>query len=549
MYTKEQKYLCARYAMLGVLNGSIEQKDYSCLQQLYELIHIDNRKLVQRLHEHRFICLSPRETIFTDMAYIIFEESENNNAILESFYSFYSKKFPDIILKLKKAESLYEKNHSPYTDLIKSNIQHRQQFELFVLFYSDVIWDIEIYGIDFSSFCRAEQYGLLTSDHYKLDNFRFNTGESIFTSKQYERYVSKRKEELALAASKTFNDPNIKADNIAQVLGEILRSKSTDKSTPMSPLLDGIVTGTARDILIDQHCGAAWYEQVTVTSRQRSGYSLGYRPNVDELIDIYYKNVVTTAYARLLKETGEQMSMLYLARKCMSESPLVDLYAIMYMYNLSIFSKLFTVSMEDYYRNFSWEKITQQALSVRYENIISALEAQMKVCLEKVSSLAEQNQMLLAQMSKKIDSDILPYERSIADFANKLNAKDEEISSLKIQLASKEKYIELLLSADDPDVQEEINLDELKQKRYLFVGAAKEALPQLRKEFPNSLFMETEGYSLKNIKVDGVVMLIKYMSHAMFYKVNSTAALTNIPIVRCNTKNINTIYHTMSTIL
>ena len=42
-----------------------------------------------------------------------------------------------------------------------------------------------------------------------------------------------------------------------------------------------------------------------------------------------------------------------------------------------------------------------------------------------------------AQMSKKIDSDILPYERSIADFANKLNAKDEEISSLKIQLASK----------------------------------------------------------------------------------------------------------------
>ena len=131
-----------------------------------------------------------------------------------------------------------------------------------------------------------------------------------------------------MAASKTFNDPNIKADNIAQVLGEILRSKSTDKSTPMSPLLDGIVTGTARDILIDQHCGAAWYEQVTVTSRQRSGYSLGYRPNVDELIDIYYKNVVTTAYARLLKETGEQMSMLYLARKCMSESPLVDLYAM-----------------------------------------------------------------------------------------------------------------------------------------------------------------------------------------------------------------------------
>lgn len=124
--------------------------------------------------------------------------------------------------------------------------------------------------------------------------------------------------------------------------------------------------------------------------------------------------------------------------------------------------------------------------------------------------------------------------------------KDEEIISLKHQLESKEEYIQLLLNQDYPEITQPIDVTLLQSKRYLFVGHANEALPELRKVFPNSIFMDSENTNISNIQVDGIVMLIKFMSHAMFYKVNSSGLTNNVPLVRCNTKNINTIYNKMT---
>ena len=42
--------------------------------------------------------------------------------------------------------------------------------------------------------------------------------------------------------------------------------------------------------------------------------------------------------------------------------------------------------------------------------------------------------------------------------------------------------------------------------------------------------------------VDAVVFLIKYMSHALFYKVQNAASLNDVPRVYCNNRNINNIY-------
>lgn len=551
MLTKEQKYLGARYTMLLILNTAIGQNDYSCLQKLYELIHIDNNKLIKRLHEHRFICYSPKDTIFTDMEYIIFLESENNHAIIETFYNIYAKKYPSLIKKLAFAEKKYEKDMSADESFIRGNHQHNKPiiytlFSHFLLFYSDVIWDCEPYGLNFNQYCQMAA-STFTSDYNLHDIiFRFDSDEEVFSSAQYKRFLSKRREELATVANSYFKDMNITANNLDKSLGEILRSKATPVTTPLRSTIDGIVTGVASDLLVANYGGAVWYDQVTTTTAQTNGFALNYRPDIDELIDLYYKNVVKNACVRYSAETGEKISRIYLARELSTDSPSVDLFSIMYMYNLSIYCKLFTTLLEDYYRNFSWEKLTQQALSIRYENIVSSLQEQIKSCTDKISLLAEQNHLLRQQIVKNTNTDVLPYERTISTLNEKLEAKDLEILSLKQQLESKERYIELLSSADDPEIEEEVNLDRLKEKRYLFVGHIKEALPQLHREFPNSLFMENESFSLHNIKVDGIIMLIKYMSHAQFYKINSTTSLSNIPIVRCNTKNINTIFSAMN---
>ena len=53
--------------------------------------------------------------------------------------------------------------------------------------------------------------------------------------------------------------------------------------------------------------------------------------------------------------------------------------------------------------------------------------------------------------------------------------------------------------------------------------------------------METDTMNLTGIEVDAVVMLIKWMSHSMFYKIKSIGNLRQTKTVICNTKNINTI--------
>lgn len=57
--------------------------------------------------------------------------------------------------------------------------------------------------------------------------------------------------------------------------------------------------------------------------------------------------------------------------------------------------------------------------------------------------------------------------------------------------------------------------------------------------------MESETAHISNIEVDAVVMLIKWMSHSMFYKVKATGSLTDKKIIMCNTKNIDTVLQKM----
>ena len=112
---------------------------------------------------------------------------------------------------------------------------------------------------------------------------------------------------------------------------------------------------------------------------------------------------------------------------------------------------------------------------------------------------------------------------------------------MKKQLAYQEQFISELNKTDNEDVNSTYDLELLQSKRFLFVGHISDVLPEIKHKFPNSIFMESETSHLSGIEVDAVVMLIKWMSHSMFYKVKATSALSQKMIVMCNTKNIDTI--------
>ena len=123
--------------------------------------------------------------------------------------------------------------------------------------------------------------------------------------------------------------------------------------------------------------------------------------------------------------------------------------------------------------------------------------------------------------------------------------KNSEIADLKRRLEYQELFISELNKPEVEEVNNTYDLELLQSKRYLFVGHISDALPDLKYKFPNSIFMESETAHISNIEVDAVVMLIKWMSHSMFYKVKATGSLTDKKIIMCNTKNIDTILQKM----
>ena len=56
--------------------------------------------------------------------------------------------------------------------------------------------------------------------------------------------------------------------------------------------------------------------------------------------------------------------------------------------------------------------------------------------------------------------------------------------------------------------------------------------------------MTAATQSINNLKVDYIVMLIKWCSHAMYYKVKS--ALYDTPIININTKNLDRVLWEMA---
>ena len=554
MLTKEEKHLLLRYQMLMTLRASVDIGDIDALQKLHELTSINTNQLVRRLSEPRIITAPPQGTLFTDLAYLIFLEAEKKPEILEAFYAIYSRKYTDIIDKLQKAERQYLRDHTAYDKLfgLKMIQQHgdspRTYFTIFLLLRSAVIEDISIYRMEEKEMLEASIISCEGVDNPRNDSrYKFASGEEIFSSAAFAEFYKRKIAELTQTACEhlavTVNQP----EDLAKKLEEVLKSTEEDDRKYDSYYPDGVVTGCARDLLCAKVYTPRWYDYVTVDNEKYTHPKLRHSPNMEEIILIYYKNVVKTEYFHYHQlHNGKDMPAEHLSSGKLYTSPMVDLYSVMFMYNLDVYCKLFTSSLEHYYQNFSWEKIAKKEIEIRHSKAVQLLEQQLSVYAKTIDKLTAQNSMLQTQINSRIGSDAIPYERTISKLQGEIEEQENEIADLKAQLLSKEQFIELLSAAEDIQVDDTIDVNYLKTKRYLFVGRTSEVAPQLKKDFPNSLFMEHEGFSLQNIKVDGIVMLIKGMSHAMFYKVNATASLDTIPIARCNTRNISTIYQAMA---
>lgn len=127
----------------------------------------------------------------------------------------------------------------------------------------------------------------------------------------------------------------------------------------------------------------------------------------------------------------------------------------------------------------------------------------------------------------------------------------DEMEQLQNRLKDCENLIKNLLPAEaEPESEPvaEVDIAKLYEYRFLFIGDLTiSGYNDLKFRFPKSVFMENATTNISNIKVDYIVLMTKAMGHSMYYKLQSTAALNNVPRIFYNGKNfeslLNVMYH------
>lgn len=130
-------------------------------------------------------------------------------------------------------------------------------------------------------------------------------------------------------------------------------------------------------------------------------------------------------------------------------------------------------------------------------------------------------------------------------YENKLSRKTKELQESKDKCRDLQQYISLLEAPEDTSpVEEKADMELLMSKRFVFVCINVDAhLPDLKKMFPNSVFLESCGQGAAS-GVDAVILIIRHISHPLYFK--ALKQYKGVPVLNYNRKNYDLLYNEMT---
>ena len=555
--TDEQRKIGIKYNLMQLLSTDIRNKRYNELQKIYESLNLkSNDKLVAKLSEERTLGVLFTSIVYTDILFVIADYINDRPEIVDLSDLLYAKRCP----KIKKMFTDWVKQYVSM-GVIKSakkfEMSYTENFYLHFLFYrSDVFVEPDkvLKGFDYEEDRYMLNYSFYMTDKNTFDNafifcadeeeareYLSNGGvnkadkEFVLQSKFFDRYLLKRRSELS-------DYLHIEENKLAEYIHSEMKSHSINGEMPSRSGIVGQIEIFTRDIIANQNGGTSWYNAMTTTGNEKwYGESVLYVPDVDGLIRNYFKSYVATRYIEQVMEKKQGFNKITLSKDCIPESYEMVYQTILCMYEMDVLYKMFALMQKQYYKDFSWEKITKQDIATRYEDIISDLEQTITDKENSIKSLIQKNSTLSLQITADNSKQTTPLVAENNKLLKVIEDKDSEIADLKRRLEYQEFFISELNKPEVEEVNNTYDLEMLQSKRYMFVGHISDALPDLKYKFPNSIFMESETANISNVEVDVVVMLIKWMSHSMFYKVKATGSLSQTKTIMCNTKNIDTV--------
>lgn len=553
--TEEQKNNGMRYCVLRLISIDILHDRFIELQQMYEALNLkDNRKLIEKMHESRNVGTIFTKMIYTDMLLVIDDYLKINTKYFDLFEKLYDKRYPLSKKLFIEAESNYIKTGKPYVTRKKMpQISFEEKFLFnYYIYKSDDINDPEVfpsfdYKTDMNDLMNAFYFkekdyydDLLMFDVESLEEWEVkknsNDKSYVLSSLQFQKYIRKRRTELA-------EHFDVEEKHLAEYIHELMKSNSVDGIYERKYGINGIIEDFTKSIIGDQNGGHYWLNLMTSTENTEV-VGVKYEPDVDRIIENYYKSIVTEKYFECLLKK-EKFTRLTLSRECSFLDVDEDADFILCMYEMDVIYKMFSLMLEQYYKDFSWEKITNQGLKKRYENNIDNLKRIIDDKDIKIKSLAKKNESLSIQMVTQTSKDNAPLVAENNKLLKQLEEKNQELEKLKEKLQWQEEFsLELSKPEDTSDMIIQYDLEILQSKRYLFVGRL-DILKDFKHKFPNSIFMDAETANISGADVDAVVLLIRFMSHSMYYKVKSSRILERTEYVMCNGKSTDTVLREM----
>ena len=270
---------------------------------------------------------------------------------------------------------------------------------------------------------------------------------------------------------------------------------------------------------------------------------LNYHPNVADLYVTAFQALVES-YCR--EQPGEYNIRKNFAEELppfMSQNIEVLYNNLVHLYYIDCIYKVLEKNRDEYYYNFPWfydiEKV-DETVETPVLTLLPKKDEAVEADTEYIQMNAryERERKRVLEVGQRLSHALAEKDRQIEE-------KQGEIDELKKQVQMQQEYFDLISRAEDPVLPNEMDISSLYGRRFLFVGQLLESYTELKRSFPNSIFMESETANIKSLKVDAVVLLIRNMSHSMYYKVIQSSQLADIPRIYCNSRNINNVYQAM----
>lgn len=526
-----------------------KDKELEMLRRVFLKSTITPRDVVAEARKVHLLHESPGTAIYNHIVYAMYRELKTNTQS-EIIDEIYKCERNDVSLRKKLLEYINYLRDIQKGDYYDFTDQLTNARNFFFMLYEEVDVPAPISDCMWQLMCKLRNDHCLgtTAEKFKCTR-KFEDGQVIETSKVYTELLDTVTCRMVEYTQAKCPADSVSSANWTSFLGSQLHQGLflNEEKITYHKRIDSRNSATLLGI---STLGAASYgfSVTNIPAIMGDIPSFGicvsnHHPDVDNLFKIALQSTIFAffeghadipetrrAYRHQLKDfLLENISMLY--------DNLVNLYYVDCMY------KQMEMLRDEYYYSFQWfydvEKTnapTSQPMALAPEKCKAAPAADNNAAL--LNAQYERERQRVVEMGDA-------FAHELAEKDRLLKKQSAELDELRHQMELQEEFFERL-AADDVSVASATgDISQLYGRRFLFVGNVSDFYPELRRKFPNSIFMETENTNIKSVAVDAVVLLIKSMSHKMYYKVKNTGVLSDVPHIYCNSKSINFVFDAM----